>query len=94
MKFFSLFALFTAPLAISATRVSLAYYDNPTMSLYGVACGDGPNGLISKGYRTLGDLRTFPNVAGSYVGGFNSPGCGSSNLAALGYIPNADRHTV
>lgn len=94
MKLFSLFALLAAPLAINATRVSWAYYDNPTMSLYGVACGDGPKGLISKGYRTLGDLKTFPNVAGSYVGGYNQPGCGSSNLAASSYIPNADNHTV
>ena len=62
-----------------AVRVAYSgQYDNKKLSLNGVACSNGPNGLITKGYHTLGDLKNFPYVAGTqYVNGWNSPNCGS-----------------
>lgn len=53
-------------------------YDNKKLSLNGVACSNGANGLITKGYKTLGDLKNFPNVAAAqYIEGWNSTNCGS-----------------
>ena len=53
-------------------------YDNAGYSLNGVACSDGANGLITKGFDTLGDLPTFPHIGGSHaVAAWNSPNCGS-----------------
>jgi len=79
MKFISIIALLTAPFAVSATRISWdSVYDNATQSLAVVACSDGPNGMLTKGYRLFGDLPTFPNIGGSSaVAGWNSPNCGS-----------------
>ncbi|KAG2109441.1 Cerato-platanin [Suillus cothurnatus] len=76
---------FTSLLAIAlpvlAQTESLSYdttYDNADLSLDSVACSDGPNGLISKGYTTLGQLPTFPNVGGAYtVTGWDSVYCGT-----------------
>ena len=73
-----------APLALISSLVSaltVSYdtaYDNAGQSLDTVACSNGPNGLESKGYKTLGDLKNFPYVGGTqYVAGWNSPNCGS-----------------
>ncbi|KAJ3483676.1 hypothetical protein NLI96_g6158 [Meripilus lineatus] len=53
-------------------------YDNAKLSLTGVACSNGPNGLLTKGYKTLGDLKNFPYVgAAQYIEGWNSANCGS-----------------
>ena len=53
-------------------------YDNAAYSLNGVACSNGANGLITKGFSTLGDLPTFPHIGGSHaVAAWNSPNCGS-----------------
>ena len=64
-----------------ATTISVAYstaYDNSALSLTGVACSNGVNGLLTKGYDTLGSLPTFPDVGGSsMVAGWNSTKCGS-----------------
>ncbi|KAF7799700.1 hypothetical protein EIP86_010942 [Pleurotus ostreatoroseus] len=52
-------------------------YDDPSTSLDEVACSDGPNGLITKGFTTFGSLPT-KNIGGAAaVAGFNSPQCGS-----------------
>lgn len=85
MKFASLAAAVQPVLAFAlaafAQTQSLSYdttYDNPSLSLTSVACSNGPNGLITKGYTTLGSLPTFPNVGGVYtVTGWNSAGCGT-----------------
>ncbi|KIY50658.1 epl1 protein, partial [Fistulina hepatica ATCC 64428] len=67
--------------AASATAVSLSYdetYDDASLSLTSVACSDGTNGLITKGYTTLGSLPDFPYVGGAdVVAGWNSPNCGT-----------------
>ena len=79
MKFAPIITLLAAPLAVSATRISWdSAYNNATQSLTVVACSDGSNGMIGKGYNIFGDLPTFPNIGGSSaVASWNSPNCGS-----------------
>jgi hypothetical protein len=82
MKFTSaVTSLLAIALPVLAQTESLSYdntYDNADLSLDSVACSDGPNGLISKGYTTLGQLPTFPNVGGAYtVTGWDSVYCGT-----------------
>lgn len=66
--------------AAAAISVSVSYdpkYDVEKSSLNTVACSDGVNGLISKGYTTFGSLPKFPFIGGApTVGGWNSPNCG------------------
>ena len=80
-------------------------YDNAQRSLSTVACSDGPNGLLTRGFTTFGSLPNYPNVAGApAVTGWNSPGCGtcwtvtytnakgkskSINLLAIDVAPNS-----
>ncbi|KAG1749561.1 Cerato-platanin [Suillus lakei] len=82
MKFTStIISILAIALPVLAQTESLSYdntYDNPDTSLSTVACSDGPNGLITKGYTTLGQLPNFPNVGGVYtVTGWDSPYCGT-----------------
>ncbi|KAH8991579.1 Cerato-platanin [Lactarius akahatsu] len=54
------------------------FYDNSQTSLNNVACSDGRNGLITKGFTTFGSLPSFPNIgAAKAIGAWNSPLCGS-----------------
>lgn len=81
MRFTSVIPLLAIALPILAQTETLSYdntYDNPDLSLSTVACSDGPNGLLTKGYTTLGQLPTFPNVGGVYtVTGWDSAYCGT-----------------
>ncbi|KAN0141238.1 Cerato-platanin [Lactarius tabidus] len=53
-------------------------YDNSQASLSTVACSDGANGLLTKGYTTFGSLPSYPNItAAQAIAGWNSPACGS-----------------
>jgi hypothetical protein len=53
-------------------------YDDASESLTSVACSDGPNGLITRGFTTFGSLPGFPSIGGGpAVTGFDSPGCGT-----------------
>ncbi|EIW60955.1 immunomodulatory protein, partial [Trametes versicolor FP-101664 SS1] len=53
-------------------------YDNANNSLAIVACSDGSNGLLTKGFTTFGSLPSFPNIGGApAVEGFNSAACGT-----------------
>ncbi|KAJ2926336.1 hypothetical protein H1R20_g10749, partial [Candolleomyces eurysporus] len=53
-------------------------YDNRAGSLSWVACSDGPNGLLTKGFTTFGSLPKFPLIGGAFaVAGWNSPNCGT-----------------
>ena len=53
-------------------------YDDASQSLTTVACSDGPNGLITRGFTTFGSLHDFPKIGGGpAVTGFDSPGCGT-----------------
>lgn len=84
MKFISSIALLGALLAsaVSAQQtVSVSYdqkYDVAGSSLTTVACSDGENGLIHRGFSTFGSLPRFPNIGGApTVPGWNSPNCGN-----------------
>ena len=74
----SLAALFSVAYAdIEPVRVN-PLYGNPQTSWNDVACSNGVNGLITKGFSTIGSLPTFPNVGGTFaVNTRNSPECGS-----------------
>lgn len=79
MKFLSALALL--PLALAArTPTSISWdpvYGNGGQSLATVACSDGSNGLLTKGYTTFSSLPQYPNIGGSpTVAGWNSANCG------------------
>ncbi len=70
-------ALFTS----SAFGVTVSYdpsYDVSSTSLANVACSDGANGLLTKGFSTFGSLPHFPNIGGAAaIAGWNSSSCGT-----------------
>jgi len=72
----SLVAFFSA-----ASDVTVHYettLDNSKGSLSTVACSDGANGLLTKGFSNFGSLPSFPNIgAAQAVEGWNSKACGS-----------------
>ncbi|KAI9437792.1 Cerato-platanin [Lactarius psammicola] len=71
-----LVALFSVASAVNV-RYDTAY-DNSQASLSTVACSDGVNGLLTKGFTTFGSLPSFPNIgAAQAIGGWNSTACGS-----------------
>ncbi|KAF9026716.1 cerato-platanin-like protein [Hymenopellis radicata] len=78
MKFTSAIALTLLPAYTLA--VSLGYDDNygvGSNSLSTVACSDGPNGLMTRGFTTFDSLPTFPHIVStSDVEGWNSAQCG------------------
>ena len=54
------------------------FYDNAQTSLNDVACSNGDNGLVTKGFPTFVSLPSYPFIGGvSAVKGWNSPECGS-----------------
>ncbi|KAG8221397.1 Cerato-platanin [Butyriboletus roseoflavus] len=83
---------FVSGRVLAQTTTTLSYdnnYDNASLSLGQVACSNGPNGLETKNYTTLGSLPTFPNVGGVYtVSGWDSPQCGAC------YAVTYDTNTV
>ncbi|KAF9032863.1 Cerato-platanin [Hymenopellis radicata] len=81
MKFTSVIAL-TFTLIPAFTLADTLGYDNNygvgSNSLATVACSDGANGLLTKGFTTFDSLPTFPFIASaSAVGGWNSTNCGT-----------------
>ena len=88
MKLISIVAILAAPFAASATRISWdSVYDQGTQSFATVACSDGPNGMLTKGYKVFKDLPTFPNIGGSSaVASWNSPNCGSPRFAEFDFF--------
>ncbi|KAG9318080.1 Cerato-platanin [Chiua virens] len=83
MKFTSFAAaalVFVLP-ALAQTTESVSYdttYDDASLSLADLACSNGPYGLMTKGYTTLGSLPDFPYIGGAYtVTGWDSPSCGT-----------------
>jgi hypothetical protein len=78
----SLAALFSVASATPTPSTQIvrsnSFYGNPTTSLNNVACSDGKNGLITKGFTTFSSLRTFPFVGAAFnVEHWNSTECGS-----------------
>nr|BAN04647.1 cerato-platanin-like protein 1 [Grifola frondosa] len=87
MRFFAVLAslLCAAPAVLSAptaaSTVQVTYdqtYDVASNSLAIVACSNGANGLLTKGFTTFGSLPDFPFIGGAQaVAGWNSPNCGT-----------------
>ena len=74
---FSPLALF--PTLISALSVSYdTAYDNPMGSLSTVACSDGSNGMLTRGFTNFDSLPKFPHIGGApEITGWNSSNCGT-----------------
>ena len=70
-------------------------YDNGHNSLNIVACSNGPNGLLTKGFTTFDSLPSFPRIGGAMaVTGWNSPKCGSCwALSYKGNTINGKNHS-
>ncbi|KAJ3549951.1 hypothetical protein NMY22_g686 [Coprinellus aureogranulatus] len=69
----------SAPGPVVSTTVSYdAVYDNKAGSLATVACSDGKNGLLTKGFTTFGSLPKHPFIGGAFaVKEWNSTSCGT-----------------
>lgn len=75
--FTSLAVLFTS-IHAQLTASYDTQYDNADQSLSTVACSNGPNGLLTRGFTTFGSLPNFPLIGGApAVTGFDSTGCGT-----------------
>ncbi|KAG0701399.1 Cerato-platanin [Suillus ampliporus] len=81
MKLSSAVALLSAfALPAFATQYNVTYdafYDNSATSLSQVACSNGVNGLLTKGYTTFGSLPSFPDIGGIPGLTWNSTLCGT-----------------
>ncbi|KAG2071376.1 Cerato-platanin [Suillus decipiens] len=81
MKLSSVVVILSAfALPAFATRANVTYdnfYDNAATSLSGVACSNGANGLLTRGYTTFGSLPSFPKIGGIPNATWNSPLCGT-----------------
>ncbi|KAI5282751.1 hypothetical protein KEM54_002626 [Ascosphaera aggregata] len=77
----SMFCLASAALAAPASILSVTYdrtFDNAHTPISTLACSDGENGLLNHGWTFLGQVPSFPRVAGiSAISGWNSPNCGT-----------------
>ncbi|KAF9523754.1 Cerato-platanin [Crepidotus variabilis] len=77
MKFAAILSAAILPL-ISAVSVSYDTNYDSDASLATVACSDGTNGLLTKGYTTFPTLPRFPYIGGvPAITGYNSPACGT-----------------
>lgn len=67
------------PTLISALSVSYdTAYDNSIGSLSTVACSDGANGMLTRGFTNFGSLPKFPHIGGApAITGWNSSNCGT-----------------
>ncbi|KAF5311591.1 hypothetical protein D9611_009480 [Ephemerocybe angulata] len=85
MKFSTIFSTLAATALVAVAQPPLLTTINfddrlcvGSTSLQTTSCSTGANGLITKGFPTLGSLPSFPQVAGSFiVEGFNSTSCGA-----------------
>ncbi|KAI6147100.1 Cerato-platanin-domain-containing protein [Pisolithus tinctorius] len=100
MKFTAVFAalvVFAIARATSAQTTALVTYSDDyelsNTSLSTVACSNGANGLITKGYTDLGSLPNYPNVTGIPNLTWNSTRCGTCWELAHQF-PNGSINTV
>ncbi|OAX40940.1 Cerato-platanin [Rhizopogon vinicolor AM-OR11-026] len=97
MKFTFIITLLSAvALRASAVSVYVTYdytYGNSDGSLNNVACSNGANGLLSKGYTTFGSLPSFPYLGGVPGASWNSTLCGSC-WAVKYAMPNGTQNTI
>ncbi|KAG1745942.1 Cerato-platanin [Suillus paluster] len=91
VAFLSAFAL--PAFAVPAYVTWDATYSNPNTSLSIVACSNGKNGLLAKGYTDFASLPSFPNIGGIPGANWNSTLCGS--CWSLKYVtPSGNQTTV
>ncbi|KAH9174936.1 immunomodulatory protein [Lactarius sanguifluus] len=75
------------------------FYDNPQASLNNVACSNGNNGLVTKGFPTFGSLPSFPGIGAAkaltfggnsiYITAIDTVGDGFDiSLAAMNILTN------
>jgi hypothetical protein len=91
MKFTSTIIILAALFSVACADIQPvrpnSFYDNGGTSMNDVACSNGVNGLVTKGYPTFGSLPNFPHIGSAFaVGGWNSTECGS--CWELTYAPN------
>ena len=83
--------------AFAQMTESLTYnteYDDPDISLIGVACSDGVYGLMTQGYTTFRSLPGFPYIGGAdVVTGWDSPNCGTC-YGVTYYSPETETNTT
>ena len=81
MKLSLIFSSIVVLLTSVHAELSVSYdtrYDDASQSLSTVACSDGSNGLLTRGFSTFGSLPGFAKIGGGpAVLGYNSPNCGS-----------------
>jgi hypothetical protein len=81
MQFFVASLIAFAIAASPALGVTVSYdntYDVASNSLAIVACSDGENGMLTKGFTTFGSLPKFPYIGGAAaVEGYDSANCGT-----------------
>jgi hypothetical protein len=76
MKFSIASIFFFTTAALAATVSYDTAYDNGDTRMDQVACSDGTNGMIRKGYKTFGALPRFPYIGGSSdIVDWNSQNC-------------------
>jgi len=71
------FATLSMAASIGSTATYDNTYDNASGSLDTVACSNGKNGLVTKGFTTFGSLPAFPHIGGVQGVSWNSTQCGS-----------------
>ncbi|KAG2361720.1 Cerato-platanin [Suillus spraguei] len=74
----ALLSVFALPaFAIPSNVTYDSFYSSANTSLSSVACSNGVNGLLTKGYTTFGSLPTFPRIGGIPNATWNSTLCGT-----------------
>ena len=65
---------------VTTRNVTVSYdpkYDQGSTSLSTVACSDGSNGMMTKGYTNFSSLPSFPYIGGAdVIDGYDSSRCG------------------
>ena len=89
MKYLSILALIAIPLAASADKLRVdTTYDNPALPADELTCYDSY--LSPKGYTIIGDVLSYPNMAGySKIANASSPFCGSCCFSGFNFVTNA-----
>lgn len=91
LTYFTFITVTLTSLVAAQTTQTIRYdtgYDVASNSLSTVACSDGTNGLLTKGYTTFGSLPDFPYIgAAGAVETYNSENCGT--CWRLTYTPSS-----
>ena len=96
MVVFLPFLLALLPSLVQGTVLSYdPAYDNAASSLTTVACSDGDNGLITRGFTTFGSLPKFPNIGGiGTIEGWNSRNCGTCHQLTYIHPTSGEKRSI